>query len=203
MDNSETLLTTKEVFSLEDIDFGVNCLANGKYKYIEGYHTEILKIGDLVLIPYIHKLFNQAVKRGFPKPWIQSLIIPIFKSGDTNNPSEYRKIMMSPLLAKLYGIILERKLSIWHESEGKWANGQLGFRSHSTTDHLVTLKIIVEEYRNDEPNFFCCFVDFRKAFDMVPKNNLWNTLEELKCPFELRVVAIRLCENVISKLKSN
>ena len=36
-DNIQTLLTTKEVFSLEDIDFGVKCLANGKAKDIEGY----------------------------------------------------------------------------------------------------------------------------------------------------------------------
>ena len=27
--------------------------------------------------------------------------------------------MISPLLAKLYGIILEKKISIWLESEGK------------------------------------------------------------------------------------
>jgi len=58
MDNFETLLTMKEVFSLEDIDFGVNCLANGKAKDIEGYQAEILKIGDPVLIPHIHKIFN-------------------------------------------------------------------------------------------------------------------------------------------------
>ena len=37
IDNFETLLTTVEVFSLEDIDFGVNRLANGKAKDIEGY----------------------------------------------------------------------------------------------------------------------------------------------------------------------
>ena len=37
IDNFETLLTTKEVFSLEDIDFGVKRLANGKAKDIEGY----------------------------------------------------------------------------------------------------------------------------------------------------------------------
>jgi len=37
MDNFETLLITKEVFSLEDIEFGVKCLANGKAKEIEGY----------------------------------------------------------------------------------------------------------------------------------------------------------------------
>ena len=39
-------------------------MANGKAKDIEGYQAEILKIGGLVLIPHIHKLFNQAVKQG-------------------------------------------------------------------------------------------------------------------------------------------
>lgn len=204
MDNFETLFTTKEVFSLKDIDFGVNRLANGISKDIEGYQAEILKIGGPVLIPHIHKLFNQVVKQGFPKPSTQSFIIPIFKSLDTNNPSNYQTIMISPLLAKLYGIILERKLSIWLESEGKQAKGQACFRKqHSTTDHLVMLKIIVEECRNDKSNLLCCFVDFRKVFNTVPTNNLWNRLEELKVPFELRVVAIRLYENAVAKLKSN
>ena len=110
--------------------------------------------------------------------------------------------MISPLLAKLYGIILEKKLNIWLENEGKWAKGQAGFRrKHSTTDHIVKLRIVVEaECRNDKSNLFCCFVDFRKAFDT--RNNLWNRLEELKVCFELRVSSIRLYENVISKLRS-
>ena len=112
--------------------------------------------------------------------------------------------MISPLLAKLYGIILEKKITRWLESEGKRDKGQAGFRSqHSTTDHLVTLSIIVEECRNDKSNLFCCFVNFRKAFYMVPRNNLWNRLKELKVPFELRFAAIRLYENVIAKFKRN
>ena len=46
-------------------------------------------------------------------------------------------------------------------------------------------------------------MDFIKAFDIVPRNNMWNRLGELKVPFELRVVAIRLYENVIAKFKNN
>ena len=46
-------------------------------------------------------------------------------------------------------------------------------------------------------------VDFRKALDIVLRNNLWNILEELNVPFELRATTIRLYENVIAKLKSN
>ena len=167
------MVTMEEFFSLGNIYFGVNHVANGKDKDIEGYQAENLKIGGLVLIPHTPKLFNQAVKKGFPKPWTHNLIIRIFKIGDTNNPSNCRTIMISPLLAKLYDIILENKMSIWLESEGKWAKGQAGFRrQHSTTDNLVTLRIIVEECRNDKSNLFCCFVDFRKAFDALPRNNV-------------------------------
>ena len=76
-----------------------------------------------MLIPHIHKLFNLAVKQGFPKPWMQSLIVPIFKNGDKNIPSNYRTIMISPILAKLYGIILEKKIILWLESHSKRAKG--------------------------------------------------------------------------------
>ena len=65
------------------------------------------------------------------------------------------------------------------------------------------LMIIVEERRNDKSNLFCFFVDFRKVFDTVPRNNLWNRLEELKVPFELRFITIRLYKNVITKFKTN
>jgi hypothetical protein len=175
--------TNEEVFSLDDIDFGVKQLANGKAKDIEGYQAEIFKIGGPILIHNIHKLFNLAVKQGFPKPWMQSLMAPIFKNGDRNIPSSYRTIMISSILAKLYGIILEKKIRFWLESHGKRAKGQVGFRIyHSTMDHLVTFRIIAEELHNTKTNFFCCFVGFRKSFDMVPTKNLWNRLEEIKVP---------------------
>jgi hypothetical protein len=69
-------------------------------------------------------------------------------------------------------------------------------------DHLVTFKIIAEEFRNTKTNLFFCLVDIRKDFDMVPRKNLWNRLEEIKVPLELRDVAIRMYENVIAKFKN-
>lgn len=201
--NIQTLPTTEEFFSLEDMDFGIKRLAIGRAKDIEGYQVEILKIGGHVLSTHIHNLFNLVVKQGFPKPWTPSHIIPILKSGDMNNPSNCQTIMISPLLAKLYVVILEKKIIVWLESKGKRAKGQASFRMHhSTIEHLITLRVIAEECRNNKSNMFCCFVDFKKAFDTVPRNNIWNRLEELKVTFELRATAIRLYENVITKFKS-
>jgi hypothetical protein len=58
------------------------------------------------------------------------------------------------------------------------------------------LRINVGECHNNKTNIVCYFIDFRKAFDTVPKTNLCNILEELKVPFKLRVVVIRLYKNV-------
>jgi hypothetical protein len=50
--------------------------------------------------------------------------------------------MISPILAKLYGIILEKKISLWLESHGKIFKGQARFRRyHSILDHLVTFRM--------------------------------------------------------------
>jgi hypothetical protein len=37
---------------------------------------------------------------------------------------------------------------------------------------------------------------------MVPKKSFWNRLEELKVPFELRVVATRLSEKFICNFRN-
>jgi hypothetical protein len=48
---------------------------------------------------------------------------------------------------KLYGIVLEKKISIWLQTWGERAKGQVGFRIyHSNMDHLVTLSIITKEF---------------------------------------------------------
>jgi hypothetical protein len=55
---------------------------------------------------------------------------------------------------------------------------------------------------NNKTSLLCCFVDFRKVFDTMTMTNLWIRLEELKVPFKLRVVIIRLYKNVISKFRN-
>jgi hypothetical protein len=47
------------------------------------------------------------------------VIIPLFKNGDINNPSNYRTIMVNPLMGKLFGSMIERRINSWAEDEGK------------------------------------------------------------------------------------
>ena len=117
-DSSDTMYTIvnnhikEDVFSLEDIESWINKLANGKPKDIDVHQDEIFKIGRSILIPHLQKLLNLAIKLGFPKTLMQSLIVPIFENGDKNTLSNYMTIMISHILAKLYGHILETKISL-------------------------------------------------------------------------------------------
>jgi hypothetical protein len=158
MDTIPIVPTKEEVFSLDDIEFGVKQLENGKAKDNEGYQDKNFKIRGPILIPHIHKIFNLAINQAFSKPWTKSPIVPIFKNGDRNIPSNYRTIMISLTLANLYGIILEKKISLWLESHSKRDKGQAGFRRyHSIVDHIVTFRIIAEEFRNTKTNFLLLF----------------------------------------------
>lgn len=112
--------------------------------------------------------------------------------------------MICPLLGKLFGSMVERKIIKWVESEGKRANGQVGFKpKHSTVDHGVTLRFLVEKVWNTPgKEAFCCFVDFKKAFDTVPQDKLWLGMEELQIPIGLRALTHRLYEQVIAKIRT-
>ena len=81
--------------------------------------------------------------------------------------------MINPLFAKLFESMLENIISKWAEERGKCAKGQAGFRpKHSTIDHGITLRHIIEKvWEKKEVQAFCCFVNFKKAFDTFPRDN--------------------------------
>lgn len=91
--------------------------------------------------------------------------------------------MINPLFAKLFGSMLENKISKWAEERDNHAKGQACFRpKHRTIDHCITLRHIIENVWEKKEEAFCCFVDFRKAFDTVPRDKLWHRMEELRVP---------------------
>lgn len=84
-------------------------------------------------------------------------------------------------MGKLFGSIMEMKQNEWVEINDKHAYGQTDCPSeHNTIDHLVTLCVCMEESGLMGEGLYCCFADFKKAFDMVPGDILWKRMLELK-----------------------
>ena len=108
-----------------------------------------------------------------PYDWTTNWIKPLHKGGDVNNVNSYRTIMVGSLMAKLFRCIKESKISVCAEKNGKRVYGQVSFRKHhNTINHLVIRRVLKQESRLRGKGLYCCFVHFKKAFDVVPREYL-------------------------------
>ena len=72
----------------------------------------MIKASSKILLKVYNKLFNFILSSGiFPDMWCKGLITPIFKSGDSANPENYRGICVSSCMGKLFWMILLDRLS--------------------------------------------------------------------------------------------
>jgi len=129
---------------VQEVEMGIKKLGVGKAKDLVELQAEYLKWGSNILAHHITKKSNHIIQQGLPTDWTTSLAIPLFKSGDINNPSTYRTIMINPLFAKLLRSMLENKIRKWAEERDKHGKGKASFTpKHSTFDHCITFKHII------------------------------------------------------------
>ena len=76
---------------------------------------------------------------------------------------------------------MEAKLSDYMETLNLFAPEQVVFRrAFSTIDHIFTRRCLIVKTKGHKMILHCCFVDFRKAFDIVPRVWLFDRLKSLK-----------------------
>ncbi len=108
-----------------------------------------------------------------------NVIFPVPKPGARpGSLGGLRGIAVGTLPAKLFACILERRFSDWVEASGSRAAGQFGFRQcRRTAQAALVLRMLQDQCRNDREQLWACLVDFRKAYDTVPRTRLWQKLQ--------------------------
>ena len=155
---------------------------NGKASGIDEISPELLKLAKPKILTYLSKLFNTIyTKSYFPKEWATSIIIPIHKKGNKSIMDNYRGISLLCLTSKVFTAILNTRLYNWLEVNNKICTEQAGFRrNYSTTDHIFTLYSMVNNclYGKKRSKLYVAFIDYKKAFDSINRNKLWEALKE-------------------------
>jgi hypothetical protein len=90
-------------------------------------------------------VFNKLLQQGYSVGLSTGVIHALHKGGDALQFENYRGITVGPVLAKVFAMILEARLSSWAKERGQCARGQVGFRKDlCTMDNLYILRMLIE-----------------------------------------------------------
>ena len=166
--------------SKEEVQMALRKLKNGKAAGPDGIIGELIKHAckcNLVL-DFLVKLFNFLFDRGiFPENWSYSVVLPLYKKGDANDPNNYRGISLCNACSKLYSAIINNRLQTWVKDNNITGEYQAGFKKdYSTIDHMFTLVAFVQKQFSLNRKLYVAFIDFEKAFDSINRCILWRIL---------------------------
>jgi len=165
---------------------------NYKSPGIDQIPAELIKAGGRTICCEIHKLIISVWnKEELPDEWKESIIVPICKKGDKTGCNNYRGISLLPTTYKvLSNILVSRLMSYAGEVIG---DHQCGFRrNRSTTNHIFCIRQILEKKWDYNEAVHQLFIDFKKAYDSVRREVLYNILIEFGVPKEL-VRLVKMC----------
>ena len=166
-----------ESVSKEEVMENMQRMKNGKAVGPDDIPVEVWKCLGESALKFLTKLYNRTMEsERMPEEWRDSVLIPIFKNkGDVQSCSNYRGIKLISHTMKLCERIVEKRL----RSDLKFSNQQYGFMpGKSTTDALFALRVLMEKYREGQKELHCVFVDLEKAYDKVPREEVWYCMRK-------------------------
>ncbi|KAK3546573.1 hypothetical protein QTP70_029961, partial [Hemibagrus guttatus] len=152
-------------------------MKSGKAVGPDDIPVEVWKCLGEAAVEFIASLFNRVLEsERMPEEWRRSVLVPIFKNkGDVQSCSNYRGIKLMSHTMKVWERAVEARLRKVVEI----CEQQYGFMPRkSTTDAIFALRILMEKYRDGQRELHCVFVDLEKAYDRVPREELWYCMRK-------------------------
>ena len=190
--------------SLSELKIGAYVLRLGKSPGFDSISNEML----LCLLdsrPEILKtLFNSILRnpRAIDK-WSISMINPIHKSGSKMDPDNYRGISLLSCFSKYFSAILNLRLTQFAIDKKIFSSSQLGFLAGCRTSdaHFILQNLIDLYCKKKNQHIFGCFVDFKKAFDTIPRHKLFQKLLDNNINGKFYDILVNMYSNDIACIK--
>ena len=168
----------EEEITCEEVEKAAKKLKRGKAVGLDGIPNEFLREGGGALHNALAWVFNRMVEEErVPREWREERVKLLHKGGDKKDINNYRGIAISSNVSKLFTRVVNNRLYEAVEGKGWLGEMQHGFRKgRSTRDNLLVLGQLAEQAKDKREKLYVAFIDFRKAFDTVWREGLWNEL---------------------------
>jgi hypothetical protein len=156
----------------------IHSLKNNKSSSVDCLNPRLLKENAYLLSVPLQYLFNLSLTKGVvPKKFKIAKVIPIFKQGRADQPSNYRPISILSVFNKLLEKIVHKRLYNFLVKHSILYQNQFGFRKNFSTS-LALLQAVDSCYENLDlkNNVIGIFFDLQKAFDTVDHSILQSKL---------------------------
>lgn len=187
-----------EDFSADEVKFALDHQSSGAVGF-SGISPINLKAMSDLLAPILAKIFSSLLNGNhIPLSWLTSVFFFIHKKGSMDDPNNYRSLAIEDPFLKVLTTALTFRLSSFAESSGILPDFQFGFRkSLSTTSAVAILTECIKNAFNNKKRVYACFVDYKKAFDLVNRDKLLVKMQGLGIPFQI----CRLIYDILSGLR--
>ena len=140
-------------------------------------NAKILKDSSPVIAPTITSLINDSFTLStFPLPWKKAEIVPILKSGDSEEPANTRPISLLPSLSKVCERAAHSQFTNFLDSNNVIHHLQSGNRKlHSTESALLHFTDELLNNMDQKKISVVVFLDKSKAFDSIRHDLMLRT----------------------------
>ena len=178
-------------------------LKNRKAAGPDGISAEYIKFAGQNILTEVADIIIQCWKSGaIPSAWQQARIAPIYKgskAGSEQDCSAHRGISLINVGAKIRAHSIQKRIEPMIER--RLQESQNGFRrNRGVDDGMFCIRRIVEKARITRTTLYVLYIDIRKAYDCIPRDVMWITLEKMNIGGRVSKTLRRLYENITAEI---
>ena len=179
----------------------ISSLNANKSPGLDGISTNFSKLAaDIIAVPLSLSCNYSFLFGIFPDCMKVAKVVPLYKSGDRSNASNYRPISLLPCLSKVIEKLIYSRLTNFLNKHSILHQNQYGFCQGLSTSHAL-MDVATRIYDSIEKSFYTAlvFVDYKKAFDTVCHGILFSKLER----YGIRGSALGLISSYLNNRKQS
>ena len=128
------------------------------------------------------------------------MIIPVAKNGNLSLCDNWRGISLLDVVGKTFARVLQQHLQLVAEEE--LAESQCSFcKGRGYMDMIFCAGQLAEKLIEHEEQLHVVFINFKKAYDSIPREAMWKALEKYGLPPVMTSLIRSFHEGMLAELK--